>query len=316
MGKGICLLSLALLLVWSKEINGQTTVGDTPTSTEDPRPCGDFPWDSEDVTADCDYSYRDERSGDDLVMRGRCTVTCHREADMLVGPPYVPDVLQVQDGAYYCNMHNRTWLGTEPRCLDRFNGTTMVTDETNGIRLVGGEFYGCVELFDDVTQQWGPVRGWSKWNWEIFVHRMSWADLVCKNLGFPSGLATVAYLLTSGTHVEYLQDFTSQYDTYDAWNELSYQYPATAPKFIMSEQLPTADNATLHDAIARVVRGPCPHGDYNCREEGKTMCLACAGQQKQEDSPVSDDASKVHAVNMVSLFMGACAVVVAAMLNG
>eukprot|EP00058_Branchiostoma_floridae_P019038 XP_002604527.1 hypothetical protein BRAFLDRAFT_79371 [Branchiostoma floridae] len=133
----------------------------------------------------------------------------------------------------------------------------------------GGEFYGCVELYDNVTQQWGPVRGWDVDFYGNGHHetRMSWADLACKNLGFREGLATFGFL---GGGVTYLQ-----------WR-YSPSYPSTVPKFMVSQSLPQGEGATLHDAIARVVRGPCPSGDRDCSRDDYTMCLACAGEQQHD----------------------------------
>ena len=146
----------------------------------------------------------------------------------------------------------------------RYDNSTVITDETTGTRLVGGEFYGCVELYDNVTRQWGPVRGWSAAG-RHHEARMSWADLACRNLGFREGLATWGYPLRSGVsqwHVA-LQD---QYHP---------SYPSTVPKFIVNQSLPQGEGATLHDAIDRVVRGPCPYNDYDCKYDYNTMCLAC-----------------------------------------
>ncbi|KAI8497294.1 hypothetical protein Bbelb_252430 [Branchiostoma belcheri] len=96
-------------------------------SVPDWRPCGDFPWDTDDVTVSCDYSYTDvwhwpsvngSPTEAPTVLQGRCTVTCPPETDLLVGPPLssVPGY-GVYDGAYYCNVANSTWMGSEPVCL-------------------------------------------------------------------------------------------------------------------------------------------------------------------------------------------------------
>ncbi|KAI8482355.1 hypothetical protein Bbelb_399460 [Branchiostoma belcheri] len=121
-----------------------------------PTPCGDFPLDTDDVTVSCDYTYTDVKrpwSRNPLVLQGRCTVTCPPEADMLVGPVSNPygDAYGLKDGAYYCNVGNSTWMGSEPVCLGGYDSSTVITDDTNTVRLVGGEFYGCVEMYDDVT---------------------------------------------------------------------------------------------------------------------------------------------------------------------
>ncbi|XP_078585155.1 ZP domain-containing protein-like [Branchiostoma floridae x Branchiostoma japonicum] len=271
MRKAIFLLSLALFLVWSKA-KGQYYESGPSTTTEDPKPCGDFPWNGDDVTVDCDYNYHEIRNGQwwsDLKFEffGRCNVTCPIEADMLVGPPYLDS--RIHDGAYFCNKDNRTWLGTEPVCLGQYNSTTKVTDESNTIRLVGGEFYGCVEMYDDVTNQWGPVRGWNPYSY-THQQRMDWADFVCRNLGFPTVLATSAYT------------FTHDYPSYLSYH---YQpsYPSTVPKFMMSDYVSTSVGDTLYDAIDRVVRGPCPSNVYYCTRGYYTLCLACAGQQNKRD---------------------------------
>ncbi|KAI8505990.1 hypothetical protein Bbelb_163430 [Branchiostoma belcheri] len=259
MGKGIFLLFLAVLLAWSDESRGQmqATESSPIATTEDPKPCGDFPWDTDGVRVDCDYTYHEIRRnlGDvyGWEFLGRCNVTCPNEAEFLVGPPFTYTggwQPYIMEGVYYCNRDNRTWLGTQPVCLGRFNDTTIVTDETNGIRLVGGEFYGFVELYDNVTQQWGPVRGWDVEQLEV---KMPLADLACRNLGFSGGLATAAYRLSN------------------------------APKFILP-RVGQINASSLHDAVDRIVRGMCGPHDYQC-DSYYSMCLACAGQRNQDDSP-------------------------------
>ncbi|XP_035682518.1 uncharacterized protein LOC118419941 [Branchiostoma floridae] len=254
------------------------------------RPCGDFPWDTDDVTVDCDYSYTDVKQWNDgyygsptdaptepLVLQGRCTVTCPVEGDMLVGPPVSEyPGYRVTDGAYYCNVGNHTWMGSEPVCLGRYDANyTAITDESNTTRLVGGEFYGCVELYDNITGQWGLVRGWHADRED----RMAWADLACRNLGFREGLATNGYLLTNGV-VSY------NYTHYLQW-QYHPSYPSTVPKFIVSQSLPQWEGATLHDAIDRVERGPCPSYDYDCSSGSRTMCLACAGEPQHDLHDIS-----------------------------
>ncbi|XP_035688295.1 ZP domain-containing protein-like [Branchiostoma floridae] len=105
---------------------------------------------------------------------------------------------------------------------------------------------------------------------------MSWADLACRNLGFREGLSTVGFELTNGvvstTWIHYLPYLYSP------------SYPSTVPKFIVSQSLPQWEGATLHDAIDRVVRGPCPFGDTLCRYDYYTMCLACAGERQHDGS--------------------------------
>ncbi|XP_078591079.1 uncharacterized protein LOC144870580 [Branchiostoma floridae x Branchiostoma japonicum] len=260
-------------------------------SPVDWRPCGDFPWDTDDVTVDCDYSYTDVKqwsgygSEDPLVLQGRCTVTCPVEADWLVGPPISTyPGYYFYDGAYYCNVGNSTWMGSEPVCLDPHDNSTVITNESTGTRLVGGEFYGCVELYDDITQQWGPVRGWTAYEYPSWRHpedMMPWVDLACGNLGFREGLATWAYRLTNGVIHTY------------AWGDhlqshYSPSYPSTVPKFMVSQSLPQGEGATLHDAIDRVVRGPCPSNDYYCSRDYSTMCLACARERMHDLRPCGD----------------------------
>ncbi|XP_019636946.1 PREDICTED: uncharacterized protein LOC109479418 [Branchiostoma belcheri] len=301
MGKGIFLLFLATLLVWSEESRGQTTENSPITTTEDPRPCGDFPWDTTDgVRVDCDYTYHEIRksglSGWEFL--GRCNVTCPNEAEFLVGPPFSVTggyfYEYIMEGDYYCNRDNRTWLGTQPVCLGRLNNATMVTDESNGIRLVGGEFYGCVELYDNVTQQWGPVRGWDV-AYLVETKRVPLADLACRNLGFSGVLATGAYRLSNGTisRSRDLRNFWHPVEFYylsyyymDVENVTTYS--STAPKFIV----PRAGQihaSSLHDAVDRIVRGPCTPVDFECSDGrlhySNAMCLACAGQPKHDDSP-------------------------------
>ncbi|KAI8482354.1 hypothetical protein Bbelb_399450 [Branchiostoma belcheri] len=249
---------------------------------QEPKPCGNFPWDTDDVTVSCNYTYTDVKQWGSteppIVLQGRCTVTCLPEADMLVGPPYSDDSYGygVEDGAYYCNVGNSTWMGAEPVCLGGYDNSNVITDDTNTVRLVVGEFYGCVELYDDVTRQWGPVRGWSAYRQD----RMSWADLACRNLGFREGLATAAYRLTTSGDVSSSWVSPLQYH----YRQSHPFYPSTVPKFVVSQTLPQWENATLHDAIDRVVRGPCPDNDWRCSSDYRTMCLACAAERTQGES--------------------------------
>ncbi|XP_035688374.1 uncharacterized protein LOC118424035 [Branchiostoma floridae] len=241
------------------------------------RPCGDFPWPDAAVEAvNCDYNYQHYNYPD---VKGRCNVTCSDEDDLLVGPAdlsYHGQYSQLS-GTYVCSLANMTWLGEEPRCLGQYNSATVITNETTGTRLVGGEFYGCVELYDGVTGQWGPVKGWeiSYWGTDHDKARMSWADLACRNLGFREGLATAGFRLANGVvryrHTYYLQ-----------WRYRP-SYPSTAPKFILSQSLPQWEGASLHVAIDRVVRGPCPDNDWDCRSDYDHMCLACAGERQHDD---------------------------------
>ncbi|KAI8483731.1 hypothetical protein Bbelb_385230 [Branchiostoma belcheri] len=265
---------LALLVAVCAVLPSLLVSAQTPP---DWRPCGDFPWDTDDVTVGCDYTYTDVKQWHGagleppLVLQGRCAVTCPPEADMLVGPPFSHYYTGygVNDGTYYCNVGNSTWMGSEPVCLGGYSSSTVITDDTNTVRLVGGEFYGCVELYDDVTGQWGPFRGWGAYRQD----RMSWVDLACRNLGFREGLATAAYELSNGVVRVYW--FPTLQDHYHP------SYPSTVPKFMVSQTLPQWENATLHDAIDRVVRGPCSDNDWYCRGDHSTMCLACAGERTQ-----------------------------------
>ncbi|KAI8497295.1 hypothetical protein Bbelb_252440 [Branchiostoma belcheri] len=146
-----------------------------------------------------------------------------------------------------------------------YNSSVVITDDTNTVRLVGGEFYGCVELYDDVTRQWGPVGGWEPWEYGIhYDARMSWADLACRNLGFREGLATAAYELSNGVVSGPYPWAVSLQDHYRP------SYPSTVPKFVVSRTLPQWEGATLRDGIDRVDRG------------SGSMCLACAGERTQD----------------------------------
>ncbi|XP_066269250.1 uncharacterized protein [Branchiostoma lanceolatum] len=258
--------ALAMLVLLLVVCGVLPAVSGWTTPEPDWRPCGDFPWDTDDVTVDCDYTYSYSR-----YYRGRCTVRCPAEAEMLVGPPYSDS--GPRDGAYYCLAGNNTWLGSEPVCLGRFDNLTVITDDTNGIRLVGGEFYGCVELYDDVTQQWGPVRGWDVWQWDShYDARMAWADLACRNLGFRKGLATHSFPLTNGV--------VSDSWVYPIRESYYPSYPSTVPEFLLSGSLPQGEGATLHDAIDRVDRGSGHNRD--------NMCLACAGKRDERSTPCGD----------------------------
>ncbi|XP_078584756.1 ZP domain-containing protein-like [Branchiostoma floridae x Branchiostoma japonicum] len=149
--------------------------------------------------------------------------------------------------------------------------------ESTGTRLVGGEFYGCVELYDDVRQQWRPVLGWdirSKWGTH-YEDRMSWADLACKNLGFREGLATAGYRLANG-----VVSVTTPYSLQDRYNPY---YSDSVPRFMLSQSLPQGEWATLHDAIDRADSVYCSswYGLYTCSYHSDFMCVACAGERKQ-----------------------------------
>ncbi|KAI8506099.1 hypothetical protein Bbelb_164520 [Branchiostoma belcheri] len=109
-----------------------------PTFPE--KPCGEFPWPADDreYTVNCDYSYTSYPDFVEVEPQGRCKVRCPTNStEFLVGPPF--DGNQgLTDGLYYCNRLNGTWLGSQPVCLGFYNNATMVTDESKGIRLVGG----------------------------------------------------------------------------------------------------------------------------------------------------------------------------------
>ncbi|XP_078664818.1 uncharacterized protein LOC144907538 [Branchiostoma floridae x Branchiostoma belcheri] len=187
-------LVLVLCMCVLSTLSYETTPPVRPTFPE--KPCGEFPWPSEDreYTVNCDYSSRFPNFVD-VEPQGRCKVRCPpNSTEFLVGPPF--DGNQgLTDGLYYCNRLNGTWLGSQPVCLGFYNNATMVTDESKGIRLVGGASYGYVELFDNVTQQWGPVRGRREGGDDPFDNaQMELVDLACRNLRFSSGLATTAYV--------------------------------------------------------------------------------------------------------------------------
>eukprot|EP00058_Branchiostoma_floridae_P019037 XP_002604526.1 hypothetical protein BRAFLDRAFT_79370 [Branchiostoma floridae] len=243
-----------------------------PDTTSGTRPCGDFPWPDAAVEAvNCDYDYEHNHHYFGS-MKGRCSVKCSDEDHVLVGPSAFYGVFAI-GGYYLCSAVNMTWLGVEPRCLGPYNSSVVITDESNTTRLVGGEFYGCVELYDNVTQQWGPVRGWAVTAWgSHHLKRMPWADLACRNLGFRDGLATTGYELISGVvsdiWIDYLQRLYRP------------TYPSTVPQFIVSQTLPQGEGATLHDAIDRVDRGSGP-------SLGGTMCLACAGGQHDDPHDIA-----------------------------
>ncbi|CAH1261472.1 CUZD1 [Branchiostoma lanceolatum] len=260
--------------VWSPAACVQSTVDNYPIleyhrgTYNRPRPCGDFPWPDAAVEAvNCDYDYSDYYG----YFKGRCNVKCSDEDILLVGPQS-GYAWTNHAGDYFCRVSNMTWSGEEPQCLGQYNNSMLITDESNRTRLVGGEFYGCVELYDDITRQWGPVRGWRA----SARDRMSWADLACRNLGFREGLATAGFRLTNGV--------VSDREIYYLQSSYRPSYPSHVPKFVVSQSLPQGEGATLYDAIDRVVRGPCPSNDYDCSTDSRTMCLACAGEREDDDS--------------------------------
>ncbi|XP_019633983.1 PREDICTED: uncharacterized protein LOC109477302 [Branchiostoma belcheri] len=227
------------------------------------KPCGDFPWNTPDVTVDCDYDYRGTfQDGPGYVhVRGRCSMTC-LNATMLVGPP---------DGGYYsCSVNNASWTGTEPVCIGGYDNSSVTESKANRVRLVGGEFYGCVELYDNVTQQWGPVTGFSFEYNPVWESRMSWADLVCRDVGFSGGLATYAFR----TGNRWIMAISWQMSP-------SYTRPSdTGPNFFLDRYSPVSAGGVQHlyDTVDRVVRGDCTATEsrWNCNE--RLMCLACQGQ--------------------------------------
>ncbi|XP_035660019.1 deleted in malignant brain tumors 1 protein-like [Branchiostoma floridae] len=227
----------------------------------DPKPCGDFPWDADDVTVHCNYS-----------SSGICTVRCPSEATMLTGPFFDADN---RGGVYHCNIYTRTWEGIKPVCLGRKNSSVVVTDETNQIRLVGGEFYGCVEMYDNVTNQWGPVRG------EDHV-RKAWTDVACRNLGFTKGLATEAYLLSNGI----VSNGTVMPLAYSYFPG----YPSTGPRFVIDMPSPDLEYGSLRDAIRiQYVDRTCSPGqscDYDLVDS--IMCMACAGERNLDGEYIED----------------------------
>ncbi|XP_078597042.1 uncharacterized protein LOC144873504 [Branchiostoma floridae x Branchiostoma japonicum] len=86
-----------------------TWLGIEPSCQE--KPCGDFPWNTTDVTADCDYDFRETWTWPNLLYtRGRCRVSC-LNAVLLVGPPG-------DHSRYYsCSVNNASWTGSEPVCI-------------------------------------------------------------------------------------------------------------------------------------------------------------------------------------------------------
>ncbi|XP_066283356.1 uncharacterized protein [Branchiostoma lanceolatum] len=244
-----------------------TWLGIAPSCKE--KPCGDFPWNNPDVTVDCDYDYAGAWDGPSLLYyRGRCRVSCVN-AELLVGPP-------VHHSKYYsCSVSNASWTGTEPGCIGGFDNSSVTESEANRVRLVGGEFYGCVELYDDVTQQWGPVVGFS---FDEYVYnpahesRMAWADLVCRDVGFTGGLATHAF--PSGrTGIDKISNHFYP----------SYSRPSdTGPNFFLDTSSPVSAGGVQHlsDTVGRVVRGDCTAAEnwWDC--DYYLMCLACQKERQ------------------------------------
>ncbi|CAH1264418.1 OIT3 [Branchiostoma lanceolatum] len=245
-----------------------TWLGIAPSCQE--KPCGDFPWNTAEVTVDCDYDHRQTWTNPSLLyVRGRCRVSC-LNASLLVGPP------GDYDPYYSCSVSNASWTGTEPVCIGGFDSSSVAESEANRVRLVGGEFYGCVELYDDVTQQWGPVVGFSLNVYNpAYESRMAWADLVCRDVGFIGGLATNAFP-TGGTSITPISE--QFYTSYSRPND-------TGPNFFLNTSSPVSAGGVQHlsDTVRRVVRGDCTDRS-DC--DYYLMCLAC-----QKDKKVQGDLS-------------------------
>ncbi|CAH1253105.1 HSD17B6 [Branchiostoma lanceolatum] len=251
-----------------------TWLGIAPSCQE--RPCGDFPWNTADVTVDCDYGYRGAWPYPRRVeFSGRCRVSC-LNAELLVGPP--GNNLHGSGTYYYCSFNNASWTGTEPVCIGGFDNSSVTESEANRVRLVGGEFYGCVELYDDVTQQWGPVTAFWQGLWES---RMAWADLVCRDVGFTGGLATHA-------HSERVTD-RSWLNPISFYFYASYNRPSkTGPNFFLNDSSPVSAGGVQHlyDTVGRVVRGDCTETESSWDCDRYLMCLAC-----QKDREIQGDLS-------------------------
>ncbi|XP_066283358.1 uncharacterized protein [Branchiostoma lanceolatum] len=237
-----------------------TWIGMEPTCQE--KSCGDFPWNPAEVTVDCDYDYRQTWAWPSPVyVRGRCRVSC-LDAELLVGPP--------GDEIYYnCTVNNASWTGTEPVCIGGFDNSSVTESEANRVRLVGGEFYGCVELYDDVTQQWGPVLTHV---YDVWDSRMAWVDLVCRDVGFTGGLATHAF----PTGRTWPQTISSQFSP-------SYSRPSdTGPNFFLNTSSPVSAGGVQHlsDTVERVVRGDCAATESSWTCNGKLMWLACQKERQ------------------------------------
>ncbi|XP_066283357.1 uncharacterized protein [Branchiostoma lanceolatum] len=242
-----------------------TWIGVEPNCQE--KPCGDFPWNNPDVTVDCDYDYRRTWTWPDLLyFSGRCRVSC-LNAELLVGPP--------GDEIYYhCAVNNASWTGSEPVCIGGFDNSSVTESEANRVRLVGGEFYGCVELYDDVTQQWGPVVGI---NFEpgyepAYESRMAWADLVCRDVGLTGGLATWAFR-TGRSYIDMISNHFYP----------SYSRPSEAgPNFFLDTSSPVSAGGVQHlsDTVGRVVRGDCTATERSWVCDQHLMCLACQKERQ------------------------------------
>ncbi|XP_078597034.1 uncharacterized protein LOC144873499 isoform X2 [Branchiostoma floridae x Branchiostoma japonicum] len=148
-----------------------------------------------------------------------------------------------------------------------FNMSSATEMETNRVRLVGGDFYGCVELYDNVTQQWGPVVGFTVFP-NVDDSRMAWADLACRDVGFTGGLATHAFP-NGGTWLRAISD--RFYPSYARPNE-------TGPNFFLDTSylaMSAGGVQHLHDTVERVVRGECTATENRWYCDQCLMCLAC-----------------------------------------
>ncbi|XP_078597316.1 uncharacterized protein LOC144873640 isoform X2 [Branchiostoma floridae x Branchiostoma japonicum] len=188
---------------------------------------------------------------------------------MLVGPPG-------NDRYYRCNPSNASWTGTEPVCIGGFDNATVTESAVNRVRLVGGDFYGCVELYDDVTQQWGPVVGYrvgSYWSYSVWESRMALADLACRDVGFTGGLATHSFPTTGIYGFE-----TISYQFYP-----SYSRPSeTGPNFFLDTSSAVSAGGVQHlfDTVDTVIRGHCTVSESSLDCERFLMCLACQKERE------------------------------------
>eukprot|EP00058_Branchiostoma_floridae_P001570 XP_002587058.1 hypothetical protein BRAFLDRAFT_102977 [Branchiostoma floridae] len=244
-------------------------------STE--KPCGDFPdaWNTSDVKVDCEYDYRETWATPSVVdVLGRCNVSC-LNGTMLVGPSHASAEHVAPISYYYCIANNAKWGGVEPVCIGGFDNSVVTESAANRVRLVGGDFYGCVELYDDVTQQWGPVVGFEYMSPGPWDYRMAWADLACRDVGFTGGLDTHAF--PKGE--TWLRSISDQFYT-------SYSRPSeTGPNFFLNTSSVVSAGGVQHlyDTVGRVVRGDCTATESSQDCDRYLMCLACQGQPENFD---------------------------------
>ncbi|XP_035665447.1 uncharacterized protein LOC118408699, partial [Branchiostoma floridae] len=214
------------------------------------KPCGDFPdiWNTSDVTVHCDYEYRETWWEPSVVdVLGRCTVSCLGRT-MLVGSSHPSGELEAIAPYYYCNANNAQWDGVGPICIGEFFSNSDVREsKANRVRLVGGQFYGCVELYDDVTQQWGPVVGYEHPSPVTPDTRMAWADLVCRDVGFTGALATQGFLPGESELTPMSSHF---YPSYTRPSE-------TGPNFFLNTSSPVVEGRVQHlyETVLRIVQG-------------------------------------------------------------